>query len=363
MKSEPGRAGTVDTREPFDAIEYCYQQEWTDGLPVVPCTEELLARFLTRTSRQPDDVVIHLPSLNRGCTVRLAAINAAMAGCLPEYFPVVLAAWEAVAGDGYAGQGMWQSTSGSAPLLVANGPVRKDIGLNSAGNVFGSGFRANATIGRALRLTAVNVFGLVPHVLDQATQGTPARYSCCVGENEEESPWPALHIEHGHDGGESTVTAMTIRSVNHVEARHTRLGEQLLRDFAGTISRTGGLLHETVSACVVLSPEHAHLLAGQGWDKPRIKEFLHEHARVSRAVLDSVGKTALTRRTRLRVPADHPEAAPDERLAASSASLPVLASTAAVQVVVAGASNSGVSAVVELFGPGRDGPSMAVVPG
>jgi hypothetical protein len=348
---------------PFDALEYCYEQGWTDGLPVVPCTEDLLERFLSRTDREPDDVVVHLPSLNRGCTVRLAAVNAAMAGCLPEYFPVVLAAWEAVGDDGYAGQGMWQSTSGSAPFLIVNGPVREQIGLNCAGNVFGSGFRANATIGRALRLTAINVFGLEPHVLDQATQGQPARYACCIGENEEDSPWPALHEQYGFDARDSTVTAMTIRSVNHVEARHTRAGEQLLMDFAGTIARTGALLHRTGSACVVLSPEHAHLLAGQGWDKPAIGEFLHEHARVSEDLLDSVGKTALTRRTGLRVPHDHPEATPDERLAASAGALRVLASPAAVQVVVAGASNSGVSAVVELFGPGRDRPGIAAVPG
>jgi hypothetical protein len=360
---ETGRVHVSDAGEPFDAVEYCYEREWTDGLPVVPCTEELLAQFLARTSRHPDDVVAHLPSLNRGCTVRLAAINAAMAGCLPEYFPVVLAAWEAIGADGYAGQGMWQSTSGSAPFLVVNGPVRTQIGLNSAGNVFGSGFRANATIGRALRLAAINVFGLAPHVLDQATQGTPARYTCCIGENEEQSPWPALHTELGFAAGDSTVTAMTIRSVNHVEARHTRVGEQLLMDFAGTIARTGALLHETASVCVVLSPEHAQLLADQGWDRPRIRQFLHEHARVPQDVLDAVGKTALTPRTRLRVPADHPEATVDERLAALGASLQVLASPAAVQLVVAGASNSGVSAVVELFGPGRDRPAVVAVPG
>lgn len=110
-----------------------------------------------------------------------------------------------------------------------------------------------------------------------------------------------------------------------------------------------------------LSPEHAHLLAGQGWDRAGVKAFLHEHARVSEGVLDSVGKAALTGWTRLRVPADHPEPTVDERLSAAGGSLPVLSSPAAVQIVVAGASNSGVSAVVELFGPGRDRPAIAAV--
>ena len=169
--------------------EYYADQGWTDGLPVVPVTESYLAEFLARTDREPEDVVFPMPHLNRSCTVRSAAINAAMAGCRPEYFPVVLAAWEALTEEGYAGKGIWQSTTGTAPLLIVNGPIRERLGINSRGNVFGSGFRANATIGRALRLTAINVFGLRPHQLDQATQATPAKYTCCIAENEEDSPW------------------------------------------------------------------------------------------------------------------------------------------------------------------------------
>lgn len=361
--SDPGPGEACGRGETFDPIEYCFEQGWTDGLPVVPCTRELLERFLARTRRDPEDVVVTLPSLNRSCTVRLAAVNAAMAGCLPEYFPVVLAAWAAVGEDAYAGQGMWQSTSGSAPFLVVNGPVRKQIGLNCEGNVFGSGFRANATIGRALRLTAMNVFGLRPHVLDQATQGTPARYACCIAENEEDSPWPGLHEEHGFGPDQSTVTAWTIRAVNHIEARHTREAEQLLRDIAGTIARTGALLHETGSACVVLSPEHARLLDGQGWDKAGVKEFLYAAAQVDGSVLGAVGKGAVSSTTRLRVPVDHPDARPDSRTAAGDGVLSVLSSPRAVQVVVAGADNCGVSSVVDVFGPGRDRPAVTAVEG
>ena len=342
------------------AAEYCYERGWTDGLPVVPCSDALLAEFLAQVDRDPDDVVLAIPHLNRRCTVRLAAINAAMAGCLPEYFPVVLAAWESLTAEGYVYKGIWQSTTGTAHLLLVNGPVRRRIGMNSRGNVFGSGYRPNATIGRAVRLTAMNVFGVRPNVLDQATQGTPAKYTCCIAENEEESPWAPLHEEYGHVANASALTAMTMRSVSQLEARHTAHAEQLLHDLAGTAARTGALLHETISTCLVLSPEHAHLLAAQGWDKEQVRQFVFDNATCGRDALERVGKSAVSRQSRWRVPAEHPDAVADERLAGGDA-LHVLTSPQAVQVVVAGASNSGVSAVVDTFGPRGDRPCVVAI--
>jgi hypothetical protein len=301
-----------------------------------------------------------MPHLNRHCTVRLAAINAALAGCLPEYFPVVLAAWDSLTIEGYATRGIWQSTTGTAPLLLVNGPVRERIGLNSKGNVFGSGFRANATIGRAIRLTCINAFGLRPHLLDQATQGTPAKYTACIAENEEDSPWPALHTDFGLQPSESSVTAMIVRSCIHIEARHTTMPEQLATDIASTISRTGALIHRTISALVVLGPEHARLLSGAGWDKADLQRFIYDHAVRSHAELAAVGKDAISRHTRWRLPADHPDAMPD--LAGAEAhpeGVRVLNSPAAVLVAVAGANNAGVSAVIETFGP-RGGPPAVI---
>jgi hypothetical protein len=351
-------APDVDATAIRAAMEYYARQDWTDGLPVVPVTESYLAEFMARTDRDPGDVVLAMPHLNRDCTVRLAAINAAMAGCLPEYFPVVLAAWDALVGEGYVTRGIWQSTTGTAPLLIVNGPVRTRIGMNSAGNVFGSGFRANATIGRAIRLTAINVFGLHPHLLDQATQGTPAKYSACIAENEEASPWPPLHVEHGFDPADSTVTAMVIRSCVHIEARHTQQPEQLGLDIAGTIARTGAMVHETTSATVVLSPEHARLFAEGGWSKNEVRQFLYERAVSSRADLAAVGKDAISKNTRWRLPAGHPDALPVDE---SFDPVPALNSPAAVQIVVAGASNAGVSAVIETLGARGNPPSTAKV--
>jgi hypothetical protein len=352
----------VDGDEVRAAIEYYADRGWTDGLPVVPVTESHLARFLARTRRNPQDVVFSIPHLNRHCTVRVAAINAALAGCRPEYFPVVLAAWEALANEGYPTKGIWQSTTGTAPFLVVNGPIRAALEINCRGNVFGSGFRPNATIGRAIRLTAINCFGLLPHQLDQATQGTPAKYTACIGENEEDSPWPGLHTEHGFAASDSTVTAMVVRSVVHIEARHTTVPEQLGLDLAGTLSRTGALVHETISGCLVLGPEHAHMFAQAGWSKADVRQFVYENASRSRAELVAVGKDAVSRSTRWRLPAEHPEAVPDRHTQEGRhGRVRVLNSPEALLVVVAGANNAGVSAVVETFGPRGGPPAVALI--
>lgn len=347
----------IDPDEFRRAQEYYFEQGWTDGLPVVPVTESYLAEFLAQTGRDPDEVVLAMPQLGRECTVRLAALNAALAGCRPEYFPVVLAAWDSLVAENYVPRGIWQSTTGTAPLLIVNGPVREAIGLNSKGNVFGSGFRANATIGRAIRLTAINAFGLRPHQLDQATQGTLGKYTACIAENEEQSPWPPLHTDHGLGPSDSAVTAMVIRSCIHIEARHARAPEQLATDIADTIARTGALVHPTTSGCVVLGPEHARLFARAGWSKSDVQRALYERALVSREKLKAVGKDAVSSESHWRLPSDHPDAVPDEAppVEGHPGAVRALNSPGAVVVVVAGAANAGVSTILETLGP-RGGP-------
>ncbi|MBB3083711.1 hypothetical protein [Geodermatophilus sabuli] len=343
------------------AIEHCYAEGWTDGLPVVPCDRAAAEALLARVDRDPDEVLLEMPQLNRAVTVRLAAVNAVMAGCLPEYFPVVVAAWDSLREEGYPRKGIWQSTTGTASLLLVNGPVRGELGVNSQGNLFGPGFRANATIGRAVRLTAMNALGLRPHELDQATQGTPAKYTACIGENEEESPWQPLHVDHGLAPEDSAVTAMTMRSTLHIEARHTRVPEQLLDDVAGSLARTGALLHQTVSACVVLCPEHAHLLADAGWAKRDVSRYLYEQSFLPREALDRAGKGAVSAKSHWRVARDHPDAVLDPGPDPARDGIHTMTSPDAVLVVVAGASNSGVSAVVETFGPRGNRPAVTRV--
>jgi hypothetical protein len=356
----------IDPNDARLAIEYCYEQGMTDGLPVVPATESYVAEFLSTADRDPDEVVGEMPHLNRNCTVRTVAINAALAGCRPEYFPVVLAACDALWRDGAVVRGLGQSTTGTVPFFIVNGPVRERLGFNSKGNVFGPGFRANATVGRAIRLLLMNAFGLQPHVLDQSTQATPAKYTFCIGENEEDSPFEPLHVEFGHRPEQSTVTAIMCRSCLHMENRHGLRPEHLLYDLADTIARTGVLWSRTTSACVVLGPEHARLLAAHGLSKAEIKADLAARATRSQRDLDQAGKGALSNVTRWRVPRDHPDAATDSDLPASDpqARIPVVPAPEAILVVVAGAPNAGVSSVVELmwgFRPGGGGGRPAIV--
>ena len=343
-------APQVDVERIHEALEYYAAQEWTDGLPVVPVTESYLAEFLAATDREPDEVLFHIPHLNRSLTVRLALINAALAGCRPEYVPVVIAAWESIAKEPHPARGIWQSTTGTAPFLVVNGPIRDEIGLNSQGNIYGSGFRANATIGRAIRLACINVFGLHPHKLDQATQGTPAKYSACIGENEEQSPWAPFHVDNGFEASDSTVTAYVIRSVMHIEARHTMEPEQLAEDFADSIRRTGALIHEYTSALLVLVPEHATVFADAGWSKEDVRQAVFSRVVRSRADLAAVGKDAISRKSRWRLSADHPDSMPDTTSGTDSPDVvPLLSAPTSIQIIVAGANNAGVSSVVEIF--------------
>jgi hypothetical protein len=362
-ESAPTDAGQtlVDAAQVRRAIEHYFEHDFSDGLPVVPATESYVAEFLAQVDRDPDEVLAVMAHLNRECTVKVAAINAAMAGCRPEYFPVVVAALDAMRLDTNArgasrfSSGLWQSTTGTVPIMVINGPVRERLGFNSKGNLFGPGFRANATLGRTMRLIALNAFGLKPHVLDQSTHSNPAKYTCCIAENEEESPWEPLSVEAGFGPSASTVAFMMMRSIYHIEARSAIRGEQVLEDIANSISRTGVLYSETTSCLVVVSPEHAHLLAGQGFSKDDVKAYLAKHAVCTRAELERAGKTGVSRGMRWLVPADHPDAVPGElplfvEGPDGEQVHPVLASPDDVVVVVAGAANAGVSSVVELMG-------------
>ncbi|MGH8980395.1 MAG: hypothetical protein ACRDWE_05155 [Acidimicrobiales bacterium] len=350
----------IDAREVRRAIEYYYEHGFTDGLPVVPPTESYVAEFLAQVGRSPDEVVAVMAHLNRECTVHVAAVNSIMAGCLPEYFPVVLGILDALRADTGArgatrfSSGLWQSTTGTVPITVVNGPVRHRLGFNSGGNVFGPGFRPNATIGRALRLIAMNALGLTPQVLDQSTHSNPAKYTCCIAENEEESPWASLSADAGYGPEASTVSLMMMRSCMHIESRSGTRPEHLLDDVANSVARTGTLYSEMSSCLVVVSPEHAALLASHGWGKQDVREYLAAHAVCTRAAMERAGKTGISRDMHWLVPRDHPDALPGEeprfeRRDGTDVHR-VLGSPDDVVVVVAGAANAGVSSVVDLMG-------------
>jgi hypothetical protein len=320
------------------AIEHCYAQGWTDGLPVVPVSKPLLERFLERTGRDRHEVIGRMDHLGRECTVELAAINAAMAGCLPEHFPVVLATWEALMRERSATGGGWQSTSGPSPLIVVNGPIARELGFNSTGGVFGPGFRANATVARAIGLIVRNAFGIVPHVLEQATQGVPGRWALCIAENEDESPWEPLSVEAGLPAGTSAVSATLVRTCEYVDNRHTQDPEQVLWDVADTVSRTGALIFRDTSCGVVLGPEHAQMLAAAGYSKADVRAWLVERCGRPLSDLRQAGKDGLDGQVR------H---AGDTT---GDAFQRILPSPQHVLVIVAGARNAAMSMVVRTFG-------------
>jgi hypothetical protein len=331
-------AGELDPDAAQAAIEYCYEQAWSDGLPLVPATRPLVSRFLAQTSRDPGEVIGTLEQVGRDCTVHLAAVNAAMAGCKPEYFPVVLAAFEALMAERAARGGGWQSTSGPAPLIVVNGPVRGELGFNSAGGVFGPGFRPNATVARAIGLIVRNAFGIRPHVLEQATQGIPGRWSICIGENEEESPWEPFCTDGGIPAGTSAVSATLLRTSEFVDNRHSHHAEDVLWDLADTISRTGAQIFREESVGLVLCPEHAQMLAAAGYTKAGVRDWLMERCGRTPADLRRAGKGELSK------------ISPEDEARDPGAISRIITSPRQLPVIVAGARNAAISMVVRIFG-------------
>jgi hypothetical protein len=316
-----------------ELIEYCYQQGWTDGLPVVPPIQEFVDEFLAQTDRDPDEVLMVQEHLSRSCNVRQAAINAVMAGCKPEYFPVVLAAMDGLDASGVARGGLLQSTTGQAEIIIVNGPIRNALGFNATNNIFGPGDRPNATVGRALRLIVMNVLGIRPHEFDQSTQGSATKYFCCIAENEEDSPWEPLHVERGYDPSQSTATVQMIRSDVYVEHRSSQVPEEILMTIADSMSYGGAVTQVTdtrndLGAVVVMGPEHAQLLAARGWSKQDCKQFLFEHFGKRKAELRAMGKLHGSF-----------DAEPED------AFIPHASGIKNVLLVVAGANNAGVSTV------------------
>nr|WP_238589882.1 hypothetical protein [Pseudonocardia sp. AL041005-10] len=279
------------------AVEHCFEQGWTDGLPVVPASRALVDRFLATTGLAPETEIGRLPQLDRAVTVELAAINAVMAGCRPEYFPVVLAAWAALTAERATGGGGWQSTSGPAPLIVVNGPVRDALGFNATGGVFGPGFRPNATVARSIGLIVRNVYGVHPHALEQATQGLPGRWQICIAENEEESPWEPLSVEAGVAPGESAVSATLLRTCEYVDNRHTGSAEQLLADVADTLSRTGAWIFRHASAGVVFCPSTPSSSPPPGSAVPRCGPGWRSGAAAASPTSPGPGRTVWTARS------------------------------------------------------------------
>ena len=258
-----------------DEQEAMFARGWTDGLPVVAPTVERVAHMLAGTTRAPDEIVAVIPPDLVECTVEKVAINAVLAGCRPEYLPVVLAAVEGACTDEFNAHGLLATTWFSGPLVIVNGPIARAIGMNSGGNALGQGNRANATIGRALQLVIRNVGGGRPGGVDRSTLGNPGKYTFCFAEDESGSPWEPLAVERGIAPGRSAVTLFAAEGVRGVVDQLSREPESLCRSFAACLRTVAHpKLAMVWDAILVVSPEHGRVFREAGWSKARMREAI-----------------------------------------------------------------------------------------
>jgi hypothetical protein len=261
--------------------ELFHDRGWTDGLPIIPPSEENIRAMLSLSSASADAELGEMPPSRSPVTPRKVAINAVMAGCAPAFFPVVMAAVEGLLDEDLSLYSMQTATNATTPLVIVNGPLAKTLCLNSGANVFGQGNRANATIGRAVRLILLNIGGEIPGVSDPSTHGQPGKYSFCIAEAEDQSPWEPLHVERGYSKDQSAVTLMGAGGPQNIFTYGCRDGKEILDTFVGALC---GLGHNNIifptGPLFVLSPEHAATIARDGFTKDGVKQYLFENARI-----------------------------------------------------------------------------------
>ena len=265
--------------EVVDAVELMYQTGWSDGLPVVPPTRDRVGQFIDYLGRSPDELIAEVPPLGGRATVERVAVNSVMAGCLPEHMPVVVAAIQAMMDERFNLRGVQCSTGIHTPLLIINGPIAEELSVNSGYNCFGQGWRANATIGRAVKLVLVNLGGAIPGGTNKSTFGHPGSYTYCIAENEAANPWEPLHVELGYASGDSTVTVYAAEAPHNImySAGDDRDFLAVLADSMCTLGNVQ--MYVMGDTLVVLGPEHARILAEAGWRKRDVKQALFERAR------------------------------------------------------------------------------------
>ncbi len=273
-------AEAVSGPDDLDAFqEFAMAQGWGDGLPVLPATRARVARILGRA--RPDEAVATLAPRQGIATLEAIAANAALAGAGPEHLPVIVAALRALAHPRFNLFAIQTTTHPCTPLIIVNGPHARRLGISGGPNALGNGSRANAVIGRAVRLVLQNVGGARPGSTDRATQGHPGKFSYCVAENEEGSPWEPLSIERGFGRDESTVTVCGSEGPHNVNDHASTSADALLHALVGTAASTGSNnIYLGGEPLVILGPEHAQTIAASGWSKRDFKRAFRERARV-----------------------------------------------------------------------------------
>ncbi len=336
-----GDTTTVQWDSALEAIERCYELGWTDGLPVVPPTEWRVEEFIERSGLPSGEVVGELPERRREITVGKVAANAVMAGCLPEYMPVVLAATEAMLEPIFNLVGPSSSMGGAAILSIVNGPVCKELGINSRNNLFGPGNRANATIGRAVRLILMNACAAIPGVFDRSVIGHPGKYTYCIAEADTETHWTPLHVERGFAADQSTVTVFAgesprqVRAVGHPEPILLALAD--VASSLGSNMSTSGSVGDT--GIGVRQGQIVVTIAGNSnlwkdWTKAQAKEYIF--ARCQRSVADLKAAMVL---------GDDPEPGDAENM------IPLIPEPDDILLIFAGGEESNMSSVIPSWGP------------
>jgi hypothetical protein len=279
-------ARKIIVQEPEDEIEAIYARGWTDGLPVVPPTPVRVLRMLDGSRREPEDILGTFPHNLAEVTVEKVAINAVMAGCTPEFFPVVLAAVEAACDPDYGLQGFTSSTWFSTPIVVVNGPIIRQIGMESGFSALGAGSRANATIGRALNLVIRNINGARPGEVARSTMGNPARFSFCFAENLENSSWLSFGQENGGDPATSMVTVLAGDGLQPVMDQKSRQPASLASSLAESLK---AVVHPKLvlasDVLILISPEHSTVFESTGWTKADLRTALVERLQLNTADL------------------------------------------------------------------------------
>ena len=336
-----GDTTIVQWNSALEAIERCYELGWTDGLPVVPPTERRVEEFIERSGLPSGEVVGELPERRREITVGKVAANAVMAGCLPEYMPVVLAATEAMLEPIFNLVGPSSSMGGAAILSIVNGPVCKELGINSRNNLFGPGNRANATIGRAVRLILMNACAAIPGVFDRSVIGHPGKYTYCIAEADTETHWTPLHVERGFAADQSTVTVFAgesprqVRAVGHPEPILLALAD--VASSLGSNMSTSGSVGDT--GIGVRQGQIVVTIAGNSnlwkdWTKAQAKEYIF--ARCQRSVADLKAAMVL---------GDDPEPGDAENM------IPLIPEPDDILLIFAGGEESNMSSVIPSWGP------------
>jgi len=272
-------------------IESFFERGWTDGLPVVPPCRSTVEAMLQAGGLKPSDTAGEIQTRNIRITADKVAINAVMAGCLPSYMPVILSAVKGLCNPEFGYHGFATSTGGASVAIIINGPMTQELGINCADNAFGPGFRANLTIGRAIRLLMMNAINTRPGKLDRSTLGSPAKIALCFAENERLSPWPPLHVERGFAAELSTTTLFACESIIQIYNQLSSRPEALLLGMADAMANMGSMnIIGQPQMVVVFAGEHTEIFRKCNWTKEAVREFLFEQARRSVADLKQAGR-------------------------------------------------------------------------